>query len=1484
MKKFRNRKSVDSIDNVLDAFLALKDIDDEEVIGMVRNVKKVNEGVDISLVTSTNAELDDAREFIKNDKKKDEDVEIEVIDANADAIDHVKNNKDYIGQVILCCNRCHSNKFIDMTDLVPSEEDPNLYNVDEECPFCKESGFGYRVVGQVGKVQTPVENNIEPSVEDEVAFNTEDNGGVADEASFDNDVAAEDENSDENSEAEATESEDTDDEVTEDIEDEEDDDEEEKPFDETSAHEDEDEDDDKSKLGEEFVPEYKLDEEEVSNAFKSVGGLKEDSTNKYAEEAWLMNQVISSMNNEEAYYGSWLYIWPDGETRKDCEYDFGNKEAFEELKEEFIDTYKAYHSDGLYDATEEVLEYAHKWDKLLDLAPIENFVVEELEDDDDDNEGAEQPDDNKSDEHDEDDDGVKVSNLLSIFIEPENLKNIEIDGDVYDEFDEIPQATLNKKVKGFNSKDSSLTIYVVNEEDVPEVSDEIIHVIDLLNLFDNEDEKFEKLIIEDAESSEEIFRGNKVGAIAACADCVVTHLEKPEALVISLVEDDDKDEDEPDAAADVDNDEEVIEKDLDETLFEEICRENNLHSYKVNRVGSEEYWLNEDLINEDDLQTVYEKYCRGKNCAQRFKEQFSQYEFIDSTEYKLDEALKKLNESGFTTDEFDKLNKLAKELGLGDSLKGIQDFAKEHGCNNMGEIIKAMEIELAEKQYREHPEQFAPKENGGEQHLLKQDSVKGAFVSVDGGETWEECSEEEFDELLNGGYKVVEEYNDEDIPNEETIEVEENCKSFKTRKELKEAIKECENNNRPYNVRRSTKEGYRFDLLTEVEEEKPTIGDLIADENEAIDGYDAAIRNLANSDVNIDDRFVAIARLQEIKGDEIEHIAELQELGDRLCNAEVECPQCGCAEGECHCHADNKNDDIKSADAKSGDIKSLEDAAAVLKEEKSKNSWLASLPTEDPEQSIFEDLDDDVEVVVEPDEIIDAPDANDDVVDVVPNNLSEEEINVLGKVSRIANDICEAIKNYYDIEVTPALVVADILQDLKLISGAIDISELEDTPINNLTKQMFQNYEDGYRLIDSIMTTLTGEPFTTLPEDKLRDAINSLDGPQFDKENIERMIRSPRFVAAVEQGMVPYIPNGMNHELIESMKQKVNEDNNNEDEIEDKLDIYSDDKVLYDVVAPHVIDLIGNPTTLHYDDLHIYTNKVVRSATEVEPAEYEEKDVPWDYEVEWDVEDDLLPFIETHYDIDKFNKGDLDKFDADAFVKYLSDKYREDAQDEAQMNWEEAEPDYDDVDEAIDEVEVDVEQFDNFINEYFNENYGDDTALLYHTIDGTVSDKGKIVLEGIIKGAEKGIGCEKHIVFTLTPKNNINEALNDNDVDVDTMSALGLIDYKVENDLSEETWDFKFINGTSNEEIFKLTDERKLKILKEFLKDAKGIDDHLVPAEVVKEAAIWEYERNKMQYIKMGLDVCHLENELSEVVDQIDFTPLIENEEPQPQQ
>lgn len=1398
-----------NINNITDAFLALNDIDDEEVIGMVKNIKKIDEGVDISLTTSTNDELEDAKNFIRTNEHGD-DTEIEVIDANADAIEHVKNNKDYIGQVILCCNRCHSNKFIDMDDLVPSEENPDLYNVDEECPFCKESGFGYKVVGQVGKVEQPNDisdngddekNNIEPSVEEndleneeDVSFDSEEenNNSADEEASFDNDV---ENDSEETEEEEINDNEEDDEEATED-------DEEEKveeAFDETSENEDAaEEDEKKSKLGEEFVPEYKLDEEEVSNAFKKAVNLK-DGVNGYAEEAWMMNQVISSMNDEEAYYDSWLYIWPDGETREECEYDFGNKEDFEELKEVFIDTYKLYHSDGLYDATEEILAYAHKWDKLLDLAPIENFVVEDMK------EEKEFAPEIKFGEKDEETGkpAILVTTLLNLFISSDKFNNIEIDGDVYENIDDISEDILNKKLRAFNTKDSSLVVCTLkpNAEEYKGIeSAEVISVIDLLTLFNNDDEEFKKLVIEDAFTSDEIFRGDKVGAIAACADYTVTYLERPEALVITTApEEEDSDDIEENNIKPLDTNIE----DVDETLFEEICRENNLYSYKVNRVGSEEYWLNEDLINEDDLQTVYEKYCRGKKCAQRFKEQFSKYKFIDSTEYLLEETLKKLNESGFTADELSELKELMQKLKMGDSLKNVQDFAKEHGCGNMKEIIAAMKKEIAEidcdkasKEYSKHPENFklidGDKDKGDGQHLLKRPcDDKGAQVSTDGGKNWEECSEEEFDELLDAGYVVVNDVEEDIVPDEEeTIsEVDENCRSFKTRKELKEAIEECENNNKPYSVKRSNKDGYRFDLL---------IGEAIEED--------------------------------------VEDSVEEEEVIDE---------------------AKNKK-------------------ASILK-------WIDTLPTEDPELDLCEDIDNELEIVdspdtevVEPDEIIDNTNPDNETTDIVPDNLSEEEINLLGKVNRIANDICEAIYNYYEVEVSPALVVADILQDLKLISRAIDISELEDTPINNLTKQMFQKYEDGYRLVDDIMTTLTGEPFTTLPEDKLREAINSLDGPQFSKENIERMIRSPRFVAAVEQGMIPYIPNGMNHELIESMKKKINE-NNEGKEIENKLDLYNSDKVLYEVVAPHVVDLIGNPTTLHYDDLNIYTDKVISSANEVEPAEYEEKEVEWDYELNWSVDDDLLPFIEDNYDVDNFTENDLNGFDENEFIEYLKKKYRDEAQEDAQANWEE--PDYsdeydnDDVDESVD---VDVDQFDDFVNEYFNENY--DQTLLYHTINGNVSDKGKIMLEGVIKGA----CCEKKVVFTLTPKtnNNISEALNDNDDTAGIQKALGLLDYKVENNLSEEVWEFKFINDIPNEDIFELTEENKIKILKSFLKEVKDIDKHLTPAEVVEEAATWEYERNKPYYNKMGIDVCHIKNKLSEVVDQIDFTPLIENGNP----
>lgn len=54
------------------------------------------------------------------------------------------------------------------------------------------------------------------------------------------------------------------------------------------------------------------------------------------ELARLMNMIVEHMNCENAYYGSWLYTWPDGSTQKECLEEFADKEFFEELEIKFI--------------------------------------------------------------------------------------------------------------------------------------------------------------------------------------------------------------------------------------------------------------------------------------------------------------------------------------------------------------------------------------------------------------------------------------------------------------------------------------------------------------------------------------------------------------------------------------------------------------------------------------------------------------------------------------------------------------------------------------------------------------------------------------------------------------------------------------------------------------------------------------------------------------------------------------------------------------------------------------------------------------------------------------------------------------------------------------------------------------------------------------------------------------------------------------------
>lgn len=91
----------------------------------------------------------------------------------------------------------------------------------------------------------------------------------------------------------------------------------------------------------------------------------------YGVLAWQLNEIISAMNDEGAYYESgWLYIWPDGATRQDAIDSFSTKEDYEELEDLFKRVYKRYHRSGLYKVSDKVLERAHQWDKKLGLSQI----------------------------------------------------------------------------------------------------------------------------------------------------------------------------------------------------------------------------------------------------------------------------------------------------------------------------------------------------------------------------------------------------------------------------------------------------------------------------------------------------------------------------------------------------------------------------------------------------------------------------------------------------------------------------------------------------------------------------------------------------------------------------------------------------------------------------------------------------------------------------------------------------------------------------------------------------------------------------------------------------------------------------------------------------------------------------------------------------------------------------------------------------------
>ena len=102
--------------------------------------------------------LEDLRDF----QDEDEEEVIDVYDPDAETEEELEDS--YVGKVILDCSVCHTDIYKDKEDVI-IDEDTQLANVGEECPYCF-SIDGFKVIGEVKPfVETTFETEDDVDVE-----------------------------------------------------------------------------------------------------------------------------------------------------------------------------------------------------------------------------------------------------------------------------------------------------------------------------------------------------------------------------------------------------------------------------------------------------------------------------------------------------------------------------------------------------------------------------------------------------------------------------------------------------------------------------------------------------------------------------------------------------------------------------------------------------------------------------------------------------------------------------------------------------------------------------------------------------------------------------------------------------------------------------------------------------------------------------------------------------------------------------------------------------------------------------------------------------------------------------------------------------------------------------------------------------------------------------------------------------------------------
>ena len=955
------------IESITDAFLALSEMDEEIVIPK-RKSKKLDEGASVNVRDTEDVEL--AQNFRKNDKKE-EDSNLEVIDVDADSLENLKDGKSYVGKMLLQCNSCKATRFIDIDKLVADENDKDLYNMEDECPHCHNTGTGYTLIGQVGKAtqenETASLDNDEKSDEEAMFDNVDEVEGNTETENTGNEENTETENSEDDIE---------------------------KEYDETAV-EDDTEDLDLPELGDEFDVDDVMEDDTEDDEEEKDKSKKESLQEDYAPVD--VKKFVTPLEDMDED--------PDYEAIEDLETTEGCKVlgVFQNTDTD-LDYWYYCDNGNAYMGTLEGPDYmAWRW-SVMDADEIAKLLNDS---DDDDFEDEEDFDESLDEKLDMATFEGSIANLIDTFTiedSPVNVKVLNKNGSelgIYSS-DELPFKIKSQMMDTFNTDDNYFEINVT--EDQPKENG--TKVKDLFTYYRPDEYNQTTLLVTDVDTEEEteyVDITDLSDFLEKYGDYYISGALGLRTLNIFITDSD------LDTEVEVLDDEEIEDLGDDKEVTEESLVEEIINAHpklKLNRINNplaEEYFIRDSIMLGEDLDLVYNNFVKptkNEKLIENFKS-------LTGYEDEVDKFLKEHNISK------EKYNKIISEDYDADE---DNNFASNGHCyydspKNASEKLKTVKDIVAEYESYYPLIRQAFQSSWGTAYEVGR--PKGEKINVQNElnyprytfDFWEdkkpfEQQLQEFKDFLKDAIKNHLDGNGNQ-QNENLLT------SVKSRAELGKVINKLVEANEKYRIAKSVTEGYRYDIF----------------------------------------------------------VSENCKLNEGLFDAE--------------------------------EVEVLDDDHEAEKVE-------TELVDQTPATEVAEPV---------------------ETTALVPEDMSPEDVEIVQKIDRIADDICNAINDTYGLDVSDKknLVVADIIQDLQLIGGQKVVDDLEDTPINNLTKQMYDEFNGFWDALDDLVSFISGERITTSQAERLRSAIESLDSQNFSTENIRKGIASQRFLQAAQSGAIPYI-------------------------------------------------------------------------------------------------------------------------------------------------------------------------------------------------------------------------------------------------------------------------------------------------------------------------------------------------------------------------